>query len=549
VRKETEFASPVIIKCLLLVFAITSLVITPFTSLDPIILPRLMIFVPTIFLLLGFVAPGRFAMLSHSERLILSLISLAMLNSFINGDRPPWDLLHGEYRRGNGLFLWTALLAAYLVVRFVYAKRYQMQFLFTFWIVSLLNGIYALFQVLGLDPIPWAIFSVAVGLVGNSNFLTSLVAMSAVSSLPFIFSSRSNKWIRLLSLVQIVLAMFLALSSESTQAMLVLISCTLIYILVASQGWRRLRRRILLTSLGTGLFVIALTLIKSSFATIIYNANSFGQRWDYALAGIRAIARFPLNGLGFDSFSDWYPALRGSIAAARPTAELTDSTHSVLIDLGVNGGIPFLIFTLAFVTLVLIRSFQYLLRGGRKDETFFACTMIFCSFLIQASFSIMHIVLAIWGVAAAGVVMHQLNTSKDRGIRGDRDFGRQRDSQPNLLAAGWKASMTLISTFALFFYVALFIKDAEVRRTLESYEPSKIISISNKWPNLKYHYVFPSLILQESGRGELAVALARVASDIYPRDIDALRVLLTSELVSDAEKREIESKLKSIIPE
>lgn len=506
--------------------------ILPFTMLDPIILPRLMILTPITLFLLATVPINRIQHLGTSEKYSYLLFVLILITIASLGKRPFADNLFGEFRRGNGLIFWVTTLSIFLIFRIYFRNENTMKFLSLFWIATSSNAIYATFQTFNLDIIPWTTQGEPIGFLGNSNFLTSFVSLGAVSGAPLLLERKSHVAIKAIILAQFGLASYLVVVARSLQGLLVLIlPIVLLWILKKRHQIKQFSK---VMRNGSQLMIIGLLLLGIAPLVIVSNGTySLLQRFDFMSTGLRVFLNFPIVGIGFDSFADYYPFFRSATASNRSGASLTDSAHNVLIDVMISGGILLLI-SILILCYLLAGHFISRFRVKHLILVEEACLLsLVFGFLIQSAISINHVVIASWSAAALGAliskqeVIIQGNSSKRVQESRKIDY-RIKISQKFLALLFFVFSSTLVAT-------AVF-KDIEIRKSLVSEKPQKVFEYVNQWPQLKYHLVFPSLLLQEREKFDYALRLARKTIQLYPNDIDTLRILRDNPLSTKIEK-------------
>jgi O-antigen ligase len=531
---------------------VTSLFVLPFSLLDPIILPKLMILTPCVFLILSKMNTLKFSSIPRIELIIYFLFLVAIFVSTIVGSRPTLDKIFGEYRRGNGAFFWICILGVYLIGRSFNREKHSMKFLKFFWTSTLVNGLYGLLQSYGWDPIPWTSGREEIGFLGNSNFLTSFVAMGASSGIPFVVDPKSNSKLRLSLLFLLTLSAYLSLLAESLQGILVVLVSVAFFIGIKlkSRNISRILQGILALATISALAGFALISPKLTF---LYSSYSVTQRLDYMRTGVRVIQEFPITGIGLDSFADFYPQYRGIEAANRVNAALTDSAHSVPIDVWLSGGILLFASFIGLILLVFVRIYKKVSSEVAMKTSEISLMLIFIGYVVQAMISINHLVIAMWAFAAAGLsqnVSDQIEISNVSISRKNRELSQLvKDKAPKKMKR--TVQITISAALCLFVSTTMAVavaKDAQLRRVLESNRPEQVLTKVDGWPRLKYHFVMPALVLMNSGREDLAIVLARRTLEVYPTDVDSLQLLIRSSLSSRQEKLWAKERMKVVSP-
>jgi O-antigen ligase len=94
-------------------------------------------------------------------------------------------------------------------------------------------------------------------------------------------------------------------------------------------------------------------------------------RGEYWQAAWNMGNKFPLNGVGMDSYGDWYRLLRDDQALINPGPTIvTNAAHNVVLDQFAYGGWPMLLAYLAILFLVTIAIIKVSIRDKEFKFTF-----------------------------------------------------------------------------------------------------------------------------------------------------------------------------------
>jgi hypothetical protein len=150
---------------------------------------------------------------------------------------------------------------------------------------------------------------------------------------------------------------------------------------------------------------------KGPLTQYIYK-TSVSLRGEYWQAGINMAKKFPITGVGMDSYGDWYRRLRDPSALVMPGPNtVTNAAHNVNIDILAYGGWPLFLSYFALFVLSLIAIIKVSSRQRNYDATFVALTVAWVCYQVQALISINQIGLAIWGWLLTGaLVSYEIST-------------------------------------------------------------------------------------------------------------------------------------------
>jgi len=118
----------------------------------------------------------------------------------------------------------------------------------------------------------------------------------------------------------------------------------------------------------------------------------------------------PIFGVGLDSYGDWYRQVRGFISATRTDPNRTANTaHNIFLDISSGGGLPLLAAYLILLSVVMIRSFQYLRLIHFYDPVFIAIFSAWIGYQLQSLISINQVGVGVWGWLFSGVLIGYSN--------------------------------------------------------------------------------------------------------------------------------------------
>jgi hypothetical protein len=155
-----------------------------------------------------------------------------------------------------------------------------------------------------------------------------------------------------------------------------------------------------------GAFALGGALQKGPLTSLIYK-KSVSLRGSYWEAGINMGKENPWNGIGMDSYGDWYRALRPDRALKDMPgiATITNVAHNVVIDFFASGGYPLLITYSALLVIGAIALIKVTFRQRAYDGTFVAISATWVTYQLQSIISINQVGLAIWGWVLTGALV------------------------------------------------------------------------------------------------------------------------------------------------
>ena len=412
---------------------ITTLIVSPFTNLDP-INPSKLLVVSTIAgsclgIMLGISSEILKAFNRGTLVLLLCFPAISLI-AFAFSESNKMQQLFGVYGRNTGLLSYLALFIVLFATSLVDHDRISERLHVGLAISSVFMLAYCLIQIAGLDPVKWSSFA-PFGTLGNVNFSSAFLGLSAVAIGSYFFSKRPSRTLKLALFLHQLVTLFVIEKTGSIQGILVyfLGYWTIFSILIYLS--RSITWFLSWIGISTIAFGVAFAgfLDKGPLSTLLYQeTNTF--RFDYWHAGLEMIQDSPVLGHGFDSYGDLYTQDRGLISALRTSLGRTsNSAHNIFIDVGVSGGMLLLLALIAIFGLASVRSIsyiRYLRREKRKDFIFLGLFGFWVAYMAQALISINQIGIGVWAWLITGIMLgvSQKKVTISENLRNEKMNGR-----------------------------------------------------------------------------------------------------------------------------
>jgi O-antigen ligase len=433
---------------------LATVVVTPWSTYDPINVPKLVVISVGGFMALGALLANRVEILKAQYRLIL-ILSLAFLFHLtvvllISGTNF-YQEFFGANGRSTGYVAYLALsfllLSAAVTAHGESIKRVTLSLLSA----GLLTIVYGVIQALNLDPIKWANpYAPVIGFLGNPNFQSSFVGFSGVMAFSMILGKAVKATWRAGYLTYILLSAYVIRETDSQQGFLVLIGgmAVVAFIWIARSKYKFLTIPTLLFSVAGVTIVIIGTLNRGPLASLLYK-SSVTYRGDYWRAGWEMSTGHPFFGVGLDSYGDRYRRERTIEATLRRGPEITsNAAHNVLLDFSSTGGFPLLIIYIILMSLVLISAFKVLKRTSGFDPMFSGLFAIWIAYQAQSIISLNQLALAVWGWIISGLIIgYEINTRKNENLNATQKAKKTDKSPAAMIAQRLAVSLLCISRF------------------------------------------------------------------------------------------------------
>ena len=421
---------------ILLSVAAVSLVMAPYTSIDPINLPKLCTLAFFAVIAVSLVAPRIKRVFDSEFRALVILLTLFVLQVFLvlifSGSNFEGEF-YGTYGRNSGALAYISLVFMLLGSAVVSDKEFLKKFTHMTLIVGSLLIVYGNIQFLGLEPFPFNnayTVNAPIGTFGNPDFQSAFMGLIAVVAFTMILNTSFKPLAR------------------AGMAIMGLVSIIVIYETLAKQGYFAFmagagtvtilwlfmtKRKTLAISLsGIGLIgagVVFLGLINTGPLAIYLYKSSLEARGYYWQAALKMLIDHPFFGVGMDSFGDWFPRSRPADTLVNGFFSVSNTAHNVPLDIASNGGFPLIALYCAVLAIVISSIIKVVKRNEGFDVYFVAMVGAWAAYQIQSFVSINQLGLAIWGWVLSGLIIgYEINTSSkekdDTRAVGNKSLGK-----------------------------------------------------------------------------------------------------------------------------
>jgi len=532
---------------------ITTFVINPWGNFDPISVVKMLALSTVAFLILSLVFLSRKRIDWRQQRaLVVSTsffvgwMTLVMLFSGAPLNQQFW----GTFGRNTGFLTYVSLTAVLLgaaLIRELEGYKKITDYLLIF---SIPMTFYCLVQMSGKDPIGWS-YKSTFGTLGNVNFLSAFMGLVTVTAFSYFLSYlKGNPSKAILLLLLIVLDLIIVASTGSIQGLMIFGAglVIVVFLWLRSTKYHRITQPLFAISVLILAVPVTLGILNSGPLARFLFQNSTKLRGDYIHAGWEMTTRFPIFGVGMDSYGDWYRETRGQLSTEAGIDRIANTAHNIFLDISSNGGFPLLVGYLAMLLLATFSAFQvYKNLNGRFDPVFSALLAAWIAYQVQALISINQIGVGVWGWIFTGALIgyRAAATLKDSSTNSTNS---RKNLKGQLLPAG--AGLVSIGGAALGFLLAWFpVKaDADYISALRTRSLEKIVPATRSLGSTSWH---SELALNEALQIPAPPQAKEIANYLvqnYPRSNFGWKVIYFSELSSPEERELALSKLRQHDP-
>ena len=505
----------------LLASAAVCLFVAPFNSIDPVNLPKLCLLVVLSFIAAGFAFSKIEFFKLKRNRVILSIIGIFILQLILVllVDERDFALkFYGTSGRNTGFIAYLSLsfllLASLVSSSKVLLKRY---------VIALLSSgtalaLYGIAQSRGYDFFEFdlGIGTKTFGSFGNSNFQSAYMGITAAAALTLVVYSKIKIYFKAGLFILSCLAIYnVSLSSEQGYFNFIvgIAAGTIIFLFKSRKpvlGWMALAG-----SSVSVLFLLLGILKIGPLAEYIFK-SSLSARWFYWQAAGKMMIDHPFFGVGMDGFGDAYLQSRPASVYSSGFFTVSDTAHSIPLDIGSNGGFPLFIAYVSVILFVLLSIVRIMKRKTEFDVVFATIVAAWVAYQAQSLISINQLGLGVWGWSLSGLIIgYELNTRPNMIEGNPKSAPRGKASMQKISALA--VITTFIATSAgIAAALPPYMAADKFYKALQSGDANVIQPAAYLQPYDRSRFIFVVRILQENKLEDRAITVLRDASKIYP---------------------------------
>lgn len=543
---------------LLSAVSLTTLLMMPYSTLDPVSLPKMCVVIFAGFVLFGLWVPRlkKISANGHRNVLVLStLLIVQMLLVFTFSGTSLWLQMYGTYGRSTGLFTYIALTLLMMSTAVVSSSQFISRFVILTISLGVLLVVYGQVQHQGWDPFPFvnAYASNVFGTLGNPNFMSAFMGMIGALAFTMVLNKSFNLLVRIALATLTMASVVIIHETESLQGYLNLSAG----IIVTGILWLFMSKKkaiaILVSGLaGAGGALVFLGLINvGPLADSLYK-SSLAARGYYWRAGLKMLFDHPFFGVGMDGFSDWYRRSRNLEDTLVNPGINTDAAHNVFLDIASNGGFPLILIYLAILWVVILSVIRVVQRSNGFNPYFVALVAAWVAYQAQSFISINQIGLAIWGWVLSGLIIgFEINTRTDdvgdlNPVSGSRVSGQKKLGQslsPATLVSVFTA--VLIGTLVA---VPPYVAANKYYKALKSGDALVLQPATYAKPYDRVRFTFTASNFAQNGLNDRALVVIREGVKLFPNSYEAWSILAGLPNASAAETIQAKAEMKRLDP-
>ena len=400
----------------LVAVAAITLVVAPYTLMEPMALPKLTVLAFLAIVALSLIAPALKNLFKSNYKALAILIALfvfqIVLAMFFSGANITAQFL-GTYQRQTGALTYISLALIMLSASLISDHDFLQRFIRITLIVGVILIVYGNMQYLGLEPFPYVnayTVNAPIGTFGNPNFQSAFMGIIGVVSFGMVLKKSYKNSTRIgLGLVGIA-SLIVVKETLSTQGYLNFIAGLGVVVIL----WFFMNKQKIYALVATGLgafggLLLFLGLINTGPLASLLNEASLTARRIYWRTAVKMATDHPFFGVGMDEYGNWFTRSRPPDASA--SSFYADAAHNVFLDIASSGGFTLLGIYLVIIGLVIVSIIRVVKRSERFDAYFVSLVGAWVAYQTQTFVSINQIGLAIWGWVLSGLIIgYEINT-------------------------------------------------------------------------------------------------------------------------------------------
>lgn len=444
------------------------------------------------------------------------------------------------------LSLGLTLIASAITSSFLVRKKIVNFLIFC----GLLSVIYSIFQFSGRDFVVWdsTTGSKVIGFLGNPNFVSSFLALSATAVFAKIIGNKNTLALNFFYTLIILGAGIGLIGANSTQGFLIAILgfAVVLYFCFFYRFKSKTPSRITFSILILGVIGGLLDIFQKAPWNPFLYGETISIRGDYWQAGWNMALSNPVFGVGFDGYLNHYRRSRDLVAANRAGAEIpTDAAHNVLLDYASNGGFIFMILNIILLCIIFVRGLNHLRSLNRFDSSFVAIFAIWIGFVAQSIISINQLGLVVWGWVLGGLIIGVKYEEKNEGAVTANNLIRKKKK---LDTDNFTVLIALITVLGFTISLPVVLADHKFKLAIDSKKALALYNSANSWPAITKKMVLVTAVLQTSKIYKEAKILSERTLQINPDSFEGWIIYSQNPLVSELEMAEIKRQLLRLDP-
>ena len=493
---------------------------------------------------------GQFKIIFLTSAFMVFFMCVTVLESH----SPLSQNIYGVQGRNTGFLNHVALLGILLAMLGISNLKSLRRLFFGMILAGAVNFIYCLWVLFFGDFIGWTNpYKSLLGTLGNPNFVSSFLAISAAGYIGYFYTQKKPLIQKFIYFIPIPITILEIIKTRSTQGLIILLFG--VY-LISVMHLHLTRRKVtytlgwLIFGLVSAVFGVAGVANHGPLAKFLYQ-ETMAFRWQYWTAGIKMGAKFPITGVGMDSYGDWYRQLRTARSVVSPGVNvITNVSHNIYVDAFANGGVPLLVSYLIFSGIALYSIIKILKIAKKVDPLFVGISVAWLCYQLQSLISINQIGLSVWGWALTGMLIVYSRIVGESTLK-DEPNSKKFSSKTGSVLILSPFIATIMCLFAFVLYSPPLLADHKWTLAYSHKNADELVNSMNDSyfsPSNSFKFLQAIQLFDNSNLPEQAHRFAIQAIKFNPRSFEAWQMLYDIKNSSNLERKEALQKMIQLDP-
>jgi hypothetical protein len=463
----------------------------------------------------------------------LLLFMVYLLLIFFKTESDRYHQIYGSLGRNTGLLAYLSFCILALMAYFTINNHLE-----NFNKILILSGviscIYGIIQATKLTNL-WFFNGDIYGMFGNTNFYSAFLGIIGSIICSYIFYDSLNIKLKLNLFLLFSLIIYLIFLSKSIQGFIIIVIGN--FFIILCKVSLKLKQILLGTFIPLIICYVSGLLNFGPLKSIIYDDSVRDRKYCWESA-IKILKEFPVTGIGFDNYENFYRSARTIEAIKiKGTDQICDTAHSVPLDISIIGGVPLLVIYSLILLLCLKNVIKIIFTNANFNPHLAALISAWIGYQSQSLISINQIGLATIGWILTGAVA---------GIQSE-----------NSTKFNFKPKQ---KTYNLKFLILLFLGCLSAIPTLmppiielnrnqtayKSKDAGLLLKTSLEWPYDKKLMIIASQQLSKSGYEKESLKILTKISMIYPNYFNTYPLILINSESTEQNKIYAKEKIEFI---
>ena len=542
-------------KIFLIGFLLTILTVTPYSVMDPINLPKMSVLGVLSFTLLGALFNRPVLFKTRVQKLLVILTGLLILHGllvlFFSG-RTVNQGLYGISGRNTGFLTYLCFAVVLYTAAQISSAMFVSAFLRVFMAIGFILMLYGIIQDLGLEPFPYInVYENNVfGTFGNPNFQSAFMGIFGALLFALVLNESKSLIKRFILGLLTLASVYGVFITNSWQGFFNFGAGIGIAVTLNLFRLNKIKMGSIFLSLGIvfGIIVLSGLLNQGPLASTLEKASLTARRL-YWEAAVRMLVENPLFGVGWDGFGDWYRRARTDSAAVNYANLISDSAHSIPLDVASSGGLPLLILYLSFVVLGVFSVVKVVKNKSDLSVNFIALVAAWGSYQAQSLISINQIGLGVLGWSLLGLIIGYSAYEGDLSQTDEKNNYKLRTK----ISANSFSFSSMIGPLIGFIVGCLvsippFIAANKFYEGMKTSDARVIYANGYLKPLDLQRMLYTGLILERNRFYKESLAIAETSTENFPDSFEAWSFLLSLTNATDADKTLAKSEIDRLDP-